>query len=132
LPFDGYKRLRGLLPGSLTKATKGKVWPVRRRKPGEPVDAAMLTNPVPSLNVVGVRVFGESCCLGLLRGEVALLLFGKIEQPARCFLTRLNHKHNTATILKYCAVLLRAANFPLRRTLQPTNRLGWYATMFSG
>src|SRR5271157_4247831 len=63
----------------------------------------MLTNPVPNLNVVRMRVFCKSCRLSLLRGEVALFLFGKIEQATRCFLTSLSHGHNTTTNLKYCA-----------------------------
>jgi hypothetical protein len=60
----------------------------------------MFTNPVSSPNMVGMRVFSKSCGLGWFRGEVALLPFGKTEQPTRCFLTRLSYKkHNATTIL---------------------------------
>jgi len=54
-----------------------------------------------------MRVFGKSCRLSLLRGEVALLLFGKFEQTPRRFLTNLGHMHNTTTNLKYCVGNLR-------------------------
>jgi hypothetical protein len=41
--------------------------------------------------MIGVRVFGESSCLGLLGGEETLLLFSELEEPPRCFAMRLGH-----------------------------------------
>ena len=59
---------------SRPECPKHKVRPVGRREQGESVDAAVLTDPVPDLDVVGMRVLGESSRLGLLRGEESLLL----------------------------------------------------------
>jgi hypothetical protein len=41
--------------------------------------------------MIWVCVFGESCRLGLLRGEEALLLLGELEEPPRRFTMRLCH-----------------------------------------
>jgi hypothetical protein len=51
----------------------------------------VLAYPVPYLHVIGVCVFGESRCLGLLGGEEALLLLSELEEPPRCFTVRLGH-----------------------------------------
>jgi len=64
---------------------KHEIGPISRRKERKPVNAAVLSNPVPDLHVVRVCVFCESCSFGLLRGEKALLLLCNLEEPPRCF-----------------------------------------------
>jgi hypothetical protein len=68
-----------------------EIRPVGHRKQGEPVDAATLTDPVASLDVVRMRVLGEPSRLGLLRGKESLLLLGDLKKPPRCFPMRLGH-----------------------------------------
>jgi hypothetical protein len=66
--------------------------PICGRKQCEPVDAAVLPNPVHSLHMVGMRAFGESGRLGLFGGEEALLLLSDLEEePPRRFPVRLGH-----------------------------------------
>ena len=68
-----------------------KIGPIRRREQRQMVDAAVFPGPVPGLHMVGMRIFGESGRLGLLRSEEALLLLGEIEEPPRRFSVRLSH-----------------------------------------
>jgi hypothetical protein len=68
----------------------------------------MFPNPVPGLHMVRVGILGEPGSLGLLRGEVALLLLDQLEEPYRRFSVGLCHKHNTTTILWYCKHLIHA------------------------
>jgi hypothetical protein len=58
---------------------------------------------VPGLRVVGMRIFGKSGRLGLLRSEEALLLLGEIEEPPRRFSVRLSHC--TISQLSCCFVI---------------------------
>jgi ABC-type transporter Mla MlaB component len=62
---------------------KDEIRPIGHRKQGEAVDAAVLTDPVSSLDVVGMRGRGESSRLGLLGSEEALLLLGDLKKPPR-------------------------------------------------
>ena len=80
-----------LVPIPRPQRPKDEVGPVRRRKQRDPVNAAVLADPIPDLHVIRVCVFGESCRLGLLRGEEALLLLGDLEEPPRRFAMRLGH-----------------------------------------
>src|ERR1019366_4523353 len=50
---------------------KYKIGPIRRREQRQAVDAAVFPDPVPGLPVVGMRIFGKSGRLGLLRSEKA-------------------------------------------------------------
>ena len=68
-----------------------KIRPFRCRKLRQAVDTAVFPYPVPGLHMIGVRIFGESSRLGLLRREEALLLLGEIEEPPRRFSVRLSH-----------------------------------------
>ena len=47
----------------------------------EPIDATMLTDPVPNLHVVGMGILGESGGFGLFGCEEALLLVGHRKEP---------------------------------------------------
>ena len=80
-----------LIPVTRPECPKDEVGTVGRREQGEPVDAAVLTDPIPDLDVVGMRVLGESRRLGLLRGEESLLLLGYLKKPPRGFPMRLGH-----------------------------------------
>jgi len=80
-----------LVPVSGPQGPQDEVGPVCSRKQSEPVNAAVLTNPVPHLHVIGVCVFGKSGRLGLLGGEEALLLLSEFEKPPRGFTVRLRH-----------------------------------------
>jgi hypothetical protein len=79
-----------------------KIGPIRRREQRQAVDAAVFPDPVPGLHVVGMRIFGESGRLGLLRSEEALLLLGKIEELPQRFSVRLSH--DTILQLSCCFV----------------------------
>ena len=70
---------------------KHKVRPISCRKQSEPVDTAVLADPVPNMHVIRVCVFGESGRLGLFGGEETLLLLSKLEEPPRRFTVRLGH-----------------------------------------
>jgi hypothetical protein len=59
-----------------------------------------------------VGILGEPRSLGLLRGEVALLLLGQLEEPYRRFSMGLCHKHNTTTFLKYYQSFVHAGKEP--------------------
>ena len=80
-----------LIPVPGPQRPKDEFGPISRRKQSEPVDTAVLADPVPDLDVIRMGVFGESGSLGLLRGEEALLLLGDLEEPPRCFAVRLGH-----------------------------------------
>jgi hypothetical protein len=73
---DGCKLLRFLPYGSWTRATIA---------PGlvDPADAAVLTNPISSLHMVGMRILSEASGFGLLCREQDLLLLGYVEEPTR-------------------------------------------------
>lgn len=64
---------------------KDEIRPIGHRKQGEPVDPAMLTDPVSSLDVVGLRVLSKSSRLGLLCGKESLLPLGDLKKPQRRF-----------------------------------------------
>jgi len=87
----GVNTLDLLISVARPECPKDEIRPIGHRKQGEPVDAAVLTDPVSSLDVVGMRVLGESSRLGLLRGEESLLLLGELKKPPRCFPMRLGH-----------------------------------------
>ena len=53
--------------------------------------------------MVGMSILSEAGGFGLLRREQALLLLGYFEEPTRRISTRLNHMHNTTTLLLFCA-----------------------------
>ena len=80
-----------LTPVPRPERPKDEIGPISHRKQSESVDAAVLTDPVPNLHVVGMGILGESSRLGLLRGEEALLLLGDLEEPPRRFAVRLGH-----------------------------------------
>ena len=80
-----------LIPVPGPQRPKDKFGPVCRWKQSEPVDTAVLADPVPDLHMVGMGVLGEPGSLGLLRGEEALLLLGDLEEPPRRFAVRLGH-----------------------------------------
>ena len=80
-----------LVPVPGPQRPKDEVGPISCRKQSEPVDATVLADPVSDLDVVRMSVFGESGCLGLLRGEEALLLLGDLKEPPRRFAVRLGH-----------------------------------------
>ena len=79
------------LPISGSERPKYKIGPIRRREQRQAVDAAVFAVPVPGLHMVGMRIFGESGRLGLLRSEETLLLLGEIEEPPRRLSVRLGH-----------------------------------------
>ena len=79
------------LPVSRPERPKYKIGPIRRREQRQAVDAAVFPDPVSGLHVVGMRIFGKSGRLGLLRSEKALLLLGELEEPPRRFSVRLGH-----------------------------------------
>jgi hypothetical protein len=81
-----------LLPVPRPKRPKYKIGPIRHREQRQAVDAAVFPYPVPGLHVVGMRIFGKSGSLGLLRSEEALLLLGEIEEPPRRLSVRLSHR----------------------------------------
>jgi len=80
-----------LIPVPGPQRPKYEFGPISCRKQGEPVNTAVLTDPVPDLDVVRMGVFGKSGSFGLLRGEEALLLLGDLKEPPRCFAVRLGH-----------------------------------------
>ena len=80
-----------LVPVPRPQCPEDKVGPINHRKQSEPVDTAVLADPVPYLHMIGVCVFGESGRLGLLRGEETLLLLDELEEPPRRFTVRLGH-----------------------------------------
>ncbi len=79
------------IPVARPECPNDEIRPIGHRKQGEPVNTAVLTDPVSGLDVVGMRVLGESSRLGLLRGEESLLLLGDLKKPPRCFPMRLGH-----------------------------------------
>ena len=81
---------------------KHEIGSISCRKQREPVDAAVLTDPVPDLHMIRMRVLGESGRFGLLRGEEALLLLGELEEPPRRLSVRLGH--NTILQLSCCYI----------------------------
>jgi hypothetical protein len=56
---------------------------VRLGKEGEAVNAAVLTDPIPGLNMVGMSVFRKACGLRLLGSEEALLRFGSFVEALK-------------------------------------------------
>ncbi len=80
-----------LVPVPGPQCPQDEIGPIHRRKQREPVDAAVLTNPVPDPHMLGMRVFSESGRLRLFGGEEALLLLGDLEEPPRGFPVRLGH-----------------------------------------
>jgi hypothetical protein len=68
-----------LVPVPGPQCPKDEVGPIRCRKQSEPVDAAVLADPVPDLHMIRVCVFGKASRLGLLGGEETLLLFSELE-----------------------------------------------------
>jgi len=80
-----------LVPVPGPQCPKYEVGPISRRKQSEPVDTAVLADPVPYLHMIGVCVFGESGRLGLLGGEETLLLLSEFKEAPRRFTVRLSH-----------------------------------------
>jgi len=64
---------------------------IRLRKAGEAVNAAMLTDPVPCLNMVGMSVFCKPSSLRLLGCEKALLRLGSLVEALERIVARLPH-----------------------------------------
>ena len=61
------------------------------RKIGEPVDSAVLSNPVSGVHMVRMHLFGEPRPDGLFGREKALLRLGYFEQSSSGFLVRTRH-----------------------------------------
>src|SRR5882757_9897696 len=61
------------------------------RKIGEPVDSAVLANPVSGVHMVRMHLFGEPRPDGLFGREKALLRLGYFEQSSSGFLVRTRH-----------------------------------------
>jgi hypothetical protein len=80
-----------VLPVSGPQCPENQIGPIGRRKKTQPMNTAMLSDPVPRVNMVGMCVFGESCWLGLLGCEKALLLRRSLEESARGLQVRLCH-----------------------------------------
>src|SRR5216683_1274209 len=74
-----------LVPVPGPQCPKDEVGPISRRKQSEPVDTAVLADPVPDLHMIRVCVFGESGRLSLLGSEETLLLLSELEEPPRRF-----------------------------------------------
>src|SRR5882724_13696727 len=70
---------------------KDKVRPIGCRIQSEPVDTAVLADPVPCMHMIRVRVFSESGRFGLLGGEESLLLLSELEEPPGRLTVRLGH-----------------------------------------
>ncbi len=70
-------------------AQKCEFGPVRDRIQSQPVDTPVLTDPVAGPHMIRMHVFGESSRLGLLGGEVTLLLAGDLKEPPRRLAVRL-------------------------------------------
>ena len=73
--------LSDLFPIPGPERPKHQVRALASRKVGQPIDSAMLTNPVSRLNVVGVSILGEARSLSLLRREKTLLIFDSLVEP---------------------------------------------------
>jgi len=63
------------------KGPQNEVRAVRRRKLGEAVNAAILSNPIAGLDVIRMSVLSEPSVLGLLRREEPLLVQSVFEEP---------------------------------------------------
>ena len=100
-----------LVPVAGPQRPKDKVRPIGRRKQSEPVDPPVLANPVPGRHMIGMGVFGESRCLGLLGGEVTLLLFGELEEPSCRFPVRLGQTNTTSLLIVYQVERYEDAHF---------------------
>jgi hypothetical protein len=70
---------------------KHEVGSIGGREQGEPVDAAVLADPVADLHMIRMGVLGKSSSLGLLRSEEPLLLLSDLKEPPRRFPMRLGH-----------------------------------------
>ena len=70
------------VPVPRPKRPQHEVGSIGCRKQGEPVDAAVLTDPVPDLHMIRMRVLGEASRFSLFRGEEALLLLGESRRAA--------------------------------------------------
>ena len=67
-----------LIPVPRPQRPQRQVGMFRLRKPGQPVDAAVLPDPVPHLHMVRVSVLREARALRLLGREKALLCLGDV------------------------------------------------------
>jgi len=76
------------------KCPKDEIGPTSHGEQREPVDAAVLADPVPNLHVIGMGILGESSAFGLFGGEESLLLLGDLKEPSRRFSMRLSHAQN--------------------------------------
>ncbi len=102
------------LPVPGPQRPKYKIGSIRCRVQRQAVDATVFADPVPCLDVVGMRIFGKSGRLSLLRSEEALLLLGEIEESPRRLSVRLSHY----TILHLSWRFVRHESW---RHLQPRN-----------
>ena len=93
------------LPVPRPERPKYKIGPIRSGKQRETIDSPMFADPVPSMHMIGMGVLCESSSLGLLRREEALLLFGEVEEPTRCFSVRLCHNTILQFICRYGTTL---------------------------
>jgi hypothetical protein len=80
-----------LVPVSRPQRPEDQIGTICRREKGEPVNTAVLTDPVPRVHMIWMCVFGESGRLGLLGCEKALLLLSGLEESASGFEVRLCH-----------------------------------------
>jgi hypothetical protein len=80
-----------LLPVPRPERPKNQIRTVRQWELRETVDPTMFADPIPCLHMIGMSIFGESGCFGLLRSEEPLLLLSEIEEPQRRFSVRLSH-----------------------------------------
>jgi hypothetical protein len=83
--------LSGFAPIPGPERPKHQVWALASRKASQSIDSSMLTNPITGLDVVGMRVFGKACGLGLLRCKEALLTFGNLVEPLGGFFAFISH-----------------------------------------
>ena len=96
-PFDLFLAVPG------PERPEDKIGPIRCREQRQAVNAAVFADPVPGLHMVGMRILSEAGGFGLLCRKQALLLLGYVEEPTRRISARLNHMHNTTTLLSFCA-----------------------------
>ena len=99
-PFDSFLPIPG------PERPEHQIGPVRRGKQRQAIDAAVFPGPVPGLQMVGMRIFGKSGRLGLLRSEEALLLLGEIKESPR----RLSVRLGRSTILQLSCRVVAAGN----------------------
>ena len=83
--------LGGLSPIPGPERPKHQVGPLVSRKAGQPIDSAMLANPVSRLYVVRVSILREPRSFSLLRREESLLPFRDFVEPLGGFFALFSH-----------------------------------------